>query len=132
VVRKALEQIADDEARHAALAFRFVTWALSVEPTLLPVVNDVFARSQAEARDGKLERARRDAAVSNCGAAHDVSALLEQHGVLAPRSREAARAVVLAEILPGVFDVLGACASTPKCEPPSRQGSTRAMQSPAT
>jgi hypothetical protein len=35
VLRVALERIADDEARHAALAFRFVAWALERSPTTL-------------------------------------------------------------------------------------------------
>ena len=35
-VRRALEQIADDETRHAALAWRFIRWALARDPGLRP------------------------------------------------------------------------------------------------
>ena len=45
-VAEALQEIAADEARHAALAWQVVQWALSEDPSLGPVV----ARAFAEAR----------------------------------------------------------------------------------
>lgn len=44
-VRAALLAIAEDEARHAVLAWRFVDWALSQDASLLPVVHDEIARA---------------------------------------------------------------------------------------
>jgi hypothetical protein len=41
-VRKALTRIADDEARHAELAFRFVAWALRRDPQLAATVHRTF------------------------------------------------------------------------------------------
>lgn len=41
----ALEEIAIDEARHAALAWRVVQWALSVDPSLRAVVSAAFAEA---------------------------------------------------------------------------------------
>jgi hypothetical protein len=42
-VRRVLATIARDEQRHAALAWRFVAWALGRDPSLRPVVADAFA-----------------------------------------------------------------------------------------
>lgn len=42
-VAAVLEQIASDEARHAALAWRFVAWVLERRPELRSVVIEVFA-----------------------------------------------------------------------------------------
>jgi hypothetical protein len=41
-VRRALRRIADDETRHAALAWRFVAWALQQDPQLRPVLARVL------------------------------------------------------------------------------------------
>jgi hypothetical protein len=43
-VAEVLERIADDEARHAALAWRFVAWMLGQRPQLRSVVAEVFAQ----------------------------------------------------------------------------------------
>lgn len=43
----ALREIAADEARHAALAWRVVQWALSVDPSLRAVVSSAFAEADA-------------------------------------------------------------------------------------
>lgn len=52
-VRAALAGIADDEARHAVLAWRFVDWALRRDPSLAPAVRDELHRagSAIEAAD---------------------------------------------------------------------------------
>lgn len=47
VVVSALKEIAADEARHAALAWRVVQWALSVDPSLHEAVEEAFAASSA-------------------------------------------------------------------------------------
>ena len=44
----ALRQIAADESRHAALAWRFVAWALRTRPELLPAVREAFTASRAQ------------------------------------------------------------------------------------
>lgn len=41
--RAVLERIAADEERHAALAWRFVAWAMTARPELRPVVERTFA-----------------------------------------------------------------------------------------
>lgn len=47
VVASALKEIAADEARHAALAWRVVQWALSIDPSLREAVAEAFAASTA-------------------------------------------------------------------------------------
>lgn len=63
--RRALEVIARDEAEHAALAFRTVAWALSVDPELVrdEIRNVVSALDdvQGEGEDVVLDRATRAA-----------------------------------------------------------------------
>ncbi len=44
-VQTALRQIAEDEARHAELAWRFVRWALRTDATLRPAVAEAFERA---------------------------------------------------------------------------------------
>jgi hypothetical protein len=52
VARAALEGIAQDEARHAALSWRFVAWALSRSPrSMAERANEIFAAEAARARD---------------------------------------------------------------------------------
>lgn len=43
-----LNGVADDEARHAALAWRFVAWACRSEPTLITELADVLTTFEAE------------------------------------------------------------------------------------
>lgn len=54
-VRSVLETVAEDEARHAALAWRFVDWALTRHPELRREVEAVFI----EARIPPVDRAAR-------------------------------------------------------------------------
>jgi hypothetical protein len=51
-VRRVLERIAADEARHAALAWQFVAWIVQRDPALRDVARDEFAR----AREQRIER----------------------------------------------------------------------------
>jgi hypothetical protein len=51
-IRAVLEQIAEDEERHAALAWRFVAWLLGQRPELAPT----FERALALAIESTLER----------------------------------------------------------------------------
>lgn len=60
-VRAALLAIADDEARHAVLAWRFVDWALSRDGSLLAVVNDEIARASQAAAELESEGEADDA-----------------------------------------------------------------------
>jgi hypothetical protein len=46
-VRAALAVIADDEARHAVLAWRFVSWAVQRNPSLAVAVRDELSRATA-------------------------------------------------------------------------------------
>ncbi|WP_437961908.1 ferritin-like domain-containing protein [Sorangium sp. So ce119] len=47
-IRRALEKIAEDETRHAELAFRFTAWALERDPSLASAVLDELAAARAE------------------------------------------------------------------------------------
>ncbi|WP_437979642.1 ferritin-like domain-containing protein [Sorangium sp. So ce117] len=47
-VRRALEKIAEDETRHAELAFRFAAWALDRDPSLASAVIDELAAASSE------------------------------------------------------------------------------------
>jgi len=94
VVAHVLAGIAADEARHAALAFRFVGWACEREPRL----RDRVARLVAEAA------ARPEAVV---GAGTRASAVREAHGVLSPALRRAARRAALVGAIPTALDRLG-------------------------
>jgi hypothetical protein len=90
-VRRALETIADDEARHAALAFRFVAWAAERDARVLRL----FERSVAEARALSAEPPRR--------APNERSRRLAQHGLLDEASRSEARRRALNEVVPSLF-----------------------------
>ena len=52
-VAEVLRRIADDEGRHAALAWRFVAWALEARPELRPVVEEAFACALGRAPVGE-------------------------------------------------------------------------------
>jgi hypothetical protein len=91
-VREVLERIAADEERHAALAFRFVAWALARNPSLLP-------RVQARLRTLAIEQ-------PHCAAVeppHPLAAELAAHGVLSAEAHLAARMAALHDIVPSVL-----------------------------
>jgi hypothetical protein len=48
-VRTVLETIASDETRHAALAWRFVAWAMQVAPDLRPLLERTLERAMLDA-----------------------------------------------------------------------------------
>ena len=56
VLARAYQTIADDEACHAALAFRIVQWAVGVDPSMRAVV--VLALDAAEARAARVDGIR--------------------------------------------------------------------------
>lgn len=80
-VVSALEEIAADEARHAALAWRVVQWALSVDPSLHDAVAQAFAASSALDMTAK----------------EPTGAGLEAYGVLGAAAIEAVREQTLRE-----------------------------------
>jgi len=94
VVADVLAGIAADEARHAALAFRFVGWACEREPRL----RELVTRLVAEAAD-------RPEGVA--GAATPSSAVHEAHGMLSPALRRAARRAALVGAIPAALGRLG-------------------------
>jgi hypothetical protein len=100
VVKSALAGIAEDEARHAALAFRFVAWAAARDARVLPRVRALVAEAAATCGD--------DTARSSGSG-------LEAHGVLDRRTRMAARAAALRDVIPpalgGLAWVPVACAA---------------------
>jgi hypothetical protein len=112
VVREVLQAIAEDEARHAALAFRFVAWA-----------------AQRDERVGALieRHARAASGEGTRGNAGDASvrerAELARHGVLDGATREAARRTALREVVgPALFELMK------KDERFERDAKPRAMQ----
>jgi hypothetical protein len=104
-VAAALREIADDEARHAALAWRFVQWALAEHPQLSTVVRQAFA----------------DAAAMDTRSSDPAPEGLEALGVLSPQTVAAVRAQTLQEtVLPCGQALVATAASTP--EPHCRPG----------
>jgi hypothetical protein len=94
-VRRALETIAEDEARHAALAFRFVAWAAERDDRVPALLEQYLAEARRrgagppEDDDSLPERSRR----------------LARHGVLDPSARREARRRALDEIIPAIVGV---------------------------
>jgi hypothetical protein len=89
-LRELLRDIADDELRHAALAFRFVAWAAERDAR----IGELFAQRVAEARAFARGRERALRPESSRGAA-----LLARHGVLGEATRAEARRRALDEIV---------------------------------
>jgi hypothetical protein len=85
-VQAVLDQIAQDELRHAELAWHFVRWALGQKPELRQLLSSEVARLELE-----LElRAPLAAAVSR---------ELPEHGVLSAQRQERLRRAALANVV---------------------------------
>jgi hypothetical protein len=95
VVREALGGIAEDEARHAALAFRFVAWAASRHDWVLPRVRRLVAAAVLGGEAGG-------------GAEEPVSPARQAHGVLDLPTRRLARRVALLDVIPAALASLAA------------------------
>jgi hypothetical protein len=100
VVKATLAGIAEDEARHAALAFRFVAWAAGRDARVLPRVRELVAEAAATTTTTDGDDTERSARYA-----------LEAHGVLDRRTRTAARAAALKEVIPAA---LGGLARVPE------------------
>lgn len=87
-LRETLAMIADDEARHAELAFRFVAWALRVDPSLEAVIRDTLAHAL---RSGPAAGSESDAA--------GTIASLHAAGRLTATERAAAAAAALSTVI---------------------------------
>ena len=72
-LRRALLQVAEDEERHAALAWRALRWMLERDPSLLQDASDAFARAARRVR----------------GSAPTMSPDVQAQGVLGPKARRA-------------------------------------------
>jgi hypothetical protein len=106
-VRSVLERIAEDEQRHAELAWRFVRWALGQDAAIRSLIEREVARLGAELGA--------PAYAANAAAEVDVAT----HGVLSERRRAQLRGAALAEVvLP--------CASQLLASPPVRAQSALA------
>jgi hypothetical protein len=108
-LKKILSQIADDELNHAALSYRFVSWAISQDASLKPFVKRLFSRVLTEQGAGVI-------------AAPDPSvAVLASHGVLPSTELKAIRSRALATIVGPCAEALLSHAShvqatpTPSC-----------------
>ncbi len=102
-VKEVLQVIAQDEAQHAELAWRFVHWLLTEKPELRSVARQEFAGAMALLTSPSTER--------------DVS--LERYGVLDQAARDGIRNRALASVLaPCAESLLAAFASEP---PPASQ-----------
>jgi hypothetical protein len=95
--RRALTIIAEDEARHAALAVRFIAWAAKRDARVLSLVE---LRFREAARDDAAETTDLRSALD--------SRVLAAHGVLEPAARRAARRAMLHDVLPSVLSELRA------------------------
>lgn len=101
-VVRVLAEIAADEARHAALAWRVVQWALSVDPSLVDAVSAAFAESHA--------LGLRPAAPAPAG--------LEAYGVLSGDAVAAVRAQTLRDtVLPFAASLLSSRSVRPEHAP---------------
>jgi hypothetical protein len=102
-VRDVLQSIAEDEGRHAALAFKFVAWAIEREPELAARVERWLAAAQLAGASPAMSRT--DSAEPS---------ELEGHGVLSPATRRAARRAALHDVLPSVIaTALGSACRAP-------------------
>jgi hypothetical protein len=99
-----LSGVADDEARHAELAWRFVSWALDQQPQ--PV---------AEAVCRELERATGSPAPVGTAAGEPV---LLEHGVLPERLRRELRKAALSEVIAPCATAMLARVGWPRRENP--------------
>jgi len=99
----ALVQIADDEAKHADLAWRFVDWILKAYPELKPIAEDCFAW-----------------ALANHSAIEEEESVpsQENYGLLLPSSRRQVREATLREtIVPRIKTIFGYVPTTSLPEP---------------
>jgi hypothetical protein len=97
--RAVLERIADDETRHAQLAWRFVAWALeTAHASLLVDVRAAFERELSSP--------------APAGPASDSDRGLMQHGLMTAALRSALRARVLREVIAPCVDALLTSASS--------------------
>jgi hypothetical protein len=99
IIRAALEQIAEDEQRHATLAWKTVRWLLQAHPELQPLADKTFAQAIV-------------AEPPACSQALDDS--LASHGVAAQSADRAVAANVLRE-------VIGPCASALAAAPMQKE-----------
>jgi hypothetical protein len=99
-IRAALVRIADDEAKHADLAWRFVNWMLQTYPDLRPTAEECF--TQALANPAAIDQ-------------KNDWEFLEEYGHLRPSSKLLVRQTTLEEIIiPRVIELFGpALASSP-------------------
>jgi hypothetical protein len=95
VVRGVLETIAADEERHAALAFRFVAWALERDPRLLAGVRACIAALVHEEANVEISTEREPFAPE-----------LTAHGVPSAAERRAARTAALCDVMPAMLAAL--------------------------
>lgn len=92
VIREVLEGIAADEEQHAALAFRFVAWALARDEHLCGRVQTRLRELATEAAHG-----------APAEPPHPLAAELAAHGVLSAEAHGAARLAALHDIVPSVL-----------------------------
>jgi hypothetical protein len=102
VVRRALAKVADDEARHALLAYQFLRWALP------RATSAGLGAKLREALDAECARAQ--SAVLNPTPATVRSSDLAKHGILSPHRCRELRCAVL-------NDVVGPCLEALLAEP---------------
>ena len=115
-VRALLSRIADDEDRHAALAWKTVAWALRAGGA---DVRDALERAASELRDTGTRACTAAVAPASDNA-------LARHGILSDEEQRTLRARAISEVvLPSVDALLGA--QTPPCRPrTSRRNQSKA------
>jgi hypothetical protein len=104
VVRAVLERVADEEARHALLAYEFLRWALSRSDAAL-------VRRLEDILEGELARSTRAAE------AREADAMAEElvtHGILPEARRCALRVSVLRDVVAPCLAEIARAASAPR------------------
>ena len=115
LVREVLAQIAADEERHAALAFRFVSWALARDPRLCD-----HLRAQLRALATPPPAHALDAATQ------PLAPELAAHGVLSAEQHRAARSAALHAIVPALLASFEASGQRKPGAAPSAHAAIRA------
>ncbi|MCX4239464.1 ferritin-like domain-containing protein [Paraliomyxa miuraensis] len=103
-VRQALSAIAEDEARHAVLAWRFVDWAVRSDPSLASAVREEMLRAMELADAAESDDVEHEL---GDGTSPEDEELASAHGVVPERLRRQLRAQCLRNtIRPCAFAML--------------------------
>jgi hypothetical protein len=98
----ALTRIAEDEARHAQLAYRFVAWAIQMGGAAVrEAVERAFANALFEENSDGLPSESENNALPlvDCSPPVEIAEILHRHGRLSPQQRDRCRRAALRHII---------------------------------